>query len=764
MCNKTNYMIKKLHFTPLLQAIFFALLASTQLQAQRPPNIVIIYTDDQGYGDLGCFGSTDVTTPHIDQMAAEGMKLTSFYQAAAMCTPSRTALMTGCYPARVGMAARVLLNASSRGLNPSEITMAEVLKDAGYATGMFGKWHLGDQIKHLPTRQGFDEFFGLPYSHDISPFNTAKNRNFPSLPMLEGETVVELDPVAETLTQRFTERAVQFIEKHKDSPFFLYVPHPMPHRPLHVTDPFLEGVNQNLLDRIAASEQDGSVNYTLRDLLYFQGVNEIDWSVGQILQALKDQGVDDDTLVIFTTDNGQARSGLGTAAPLRGSKGTVWEGGFRTPTVIRWPGHIASGTESDEILTAMDLLPTFANLAGGQIPTDRVIDGKDIWPVLTQGQPSPHEIFMYNQSGGWNAMRWGKWKLHTGGSSSNGGVNTLYDLDADIGETTNVRAANPDIVEQMLALRTAFLKEINANSRPADFVKNPVNLTLPPQTFVPDPNKVYHIENPSFGLRLAANGSSEDAYTTTLDVNNDDTRWVFVRNANGYYHIQRAAGGENPRLRTDNTSSPDMHTASKSGAYTYYSIDPSSNINGTYYLTLPDGPTEYQRLRILSTGGLDFSTTANVGSQPSLRIVEAKAPDRIVNIVKRTASFGLHSNDGSNGGALNLHSNLAHNNLKFNEIDRGGGFFSYERFNSAHSIDGGNGGAIRQNVYVWSTDADDYNQQWEKVSAGDGSYTLRKRNAILYGIHGGKAENLFNVNMHSNFSHPNLHWYVNPAE
>ena len=284
-------------------------------------------------------------------------------------------------------------------------------------------------------------------------------------------------------------------------------------------------------------------------------------------------------------------------------------------------------------------------------------------------------------------------------------------------------------------------------------------------SFQPDPNKVYHIENPTFGLRLAANGVSENAYTTTLDVNNEDTRWVFVRNANGHYHIQRAAGGVNSRLRTDNTSSPDMHTASKSGAYTYYSITPSVRVNGAYYLTLPDGPAAYQRLRILNTGGIDFSTTANVGSQPSLRIVEATPSEGIVNIVKRTASFGMHSNDGSNGGNLNVHSNLTHNNLKFKEIDRGGGYYSYERFNSAHSIASANGGENGQNVIVWSTNDDSYNQQWQKVDAGDGSFTLRKRNALSFGIHaGGRIQNLSNVNLHSNLEHQNLHWYVTPVE
>ena len=423
----------------------------------------------------------------------------------------------------------------------------------------------------------------------------------------------------------------------------------------------------------------------------------------------------------------------------------------------------------------VDMYSTFADLTGQEVPTE----GKDsinVLPALIGTPTEPLRTELLAPGRKFVSYRSGKWLyLPQQGSGGFGGtaggpgavqlvngVNSdiedgefiegapehqLYDMEADPNQTQNIVNNHPELAQKM---RTELQQKLEA-------IKLGIN--TPP--FNPDPSKVYHIENPTFGLRLAANGSSEDAYTTTLDVNNDDTRWVFVPKGNGYYHIQRAAGGENPRLRTDNTSSPDMHTTSKSGAYTYYSIDPSLKINGTYYLTLPDGPAAYQRLRILNTGGLDFSTTANVGSQPSLRIVEAKAPDRIVNIVKRTAPFGLHSNNGSSGGALNLHSNLAHNNLKFNEIDRGSGFYSYERFNSAHSIASGNGGANGQNVFVWSTDPDSYNQQWQKVPATDGSFTLRKRNALSYGIHaGGIIQNLSNVNMHSNFSHQNLHWFI----
>ena len=443
-------------------------------QAERL-NFVIIFTDDQGYGDLGCYGSTNVHTPRIDRMAAEGMKLTSFYVAAPYCTPSRAALMTGSYPIRIGMAGGVLLSADKRGLNPSEETIAETLKSAGYRTGMFGKWHLGDQPEFLPTRQGFDEFFGLPYSHDIHPHNPKSNRRFPPLPLLEGEEVIELEPDADLFTKRFTERAVQFIERHKDHPFFLYVPHPIPHRPNHMTAPFLEGVSDEVRKALAEEKATGKINYAVRDKLYFRAVNEIDWSVGQILDALKQQGIDDKTIVLFTSDNGQARPpvGIGSAGPLKGAKGMTWEGGMRMPTVIRAPGRIAPNTENDAILTAMDLLPTFAKLAGAETPTDRVIDGKDIWPVLTQGKASPHEAFFYHRLNTLEAVRSGRWKLHL----NKGHAKSLYDLKADIGETTNVLKANPKIAQRLLGYTKTFAKDIGENKRPAGYVHNPKPLT-----------------------------------------------------------------------------------------------------------------------------------------------------------------------------------------------------------------------------------------------------------------------------------------------
>jgi len=457
----------------LLTSLTFLTIAFSKETSR--PNFVIIYTDDQGYGDLGCFGSTKAKTPKIDQMAAEGARLTSFYMAAPYCTPSRAALMTGSYPSRIGMAGGVTLAADKKGLHPDEITIAEVLRDAGYKTGMFGKWHLGDQPEFLPTRQGFDEFFGLPYSHDIHPFNPkGKKYNFPPLPLLEGEKVIELEPNADFLTKRFTERAVQFIEDHKDEPFFLYVPHPIPHRPIHTAPAYLKSIPEAYKKALEEEKETGTINYDVRDKLYYESLQEIDWSVGEILQSLKDNGVDENTIVIFSSDNGQARPphGIGTAHPLQGAKGMTVEGGMRVATVMRWPARIQPNTEVDELLTAMDLLPTFANLAGGKIPDDRVIDGKDILTSLTEGAKTPHQLFLFHRLNKLQAVRSGKWKLHLGKKP------LLFDLDTDIGEKTNIAAQHPEIVKKLAQQAKLYKQEIQKNRRPAGMAKNPKPLTM----------------------------------------------------------------------------------------------------------------------------------------------------------------------------------------------------------------------------------------------------------------------------------------------
>ncbi|MDW7692907.1 sulfatase [Flammeovirgaceae bacterium SG7u.111] len=436
------------------------------------PNFVIIFTDDQGYQDLGCFGSPTIQSPNLDRMAAEGVRLTSFYVGAPLCTPSRAALMTGSYPTRIDMAEGVdfpvLLDADPKGLNPNEITIAEVLKSVGYKTGMFGKWHLGDQPEFLPTTQGFDEFFGLPYSYDISPFHlNNKKYNFSPLPLLEGEKVIEINPDCDYLTKRITERAVRFIEENKDDPFFLYIPHPSPHRPIYVSPDFLGEAPDSIKSQL--EKEEGYIAYAARDKLYKYAINEIDWSVGQVLDALKRNGIDENTVVFFTSDNGPVK---GSAKPLRGRKGSAYEGGVREPAIMRWPGKISAGQVNDELLTAMDILPTFANLAGAKAPDDRVIDGKDIWEVLVNNKKSPRKAFFYHQRKELKAVRTGQWKLHVEGDDPM----ALYNLGNDISEKNNVLEGNQDMADEMLSYIKEFKKDIENNKRPAAYVENPLPL------------------------------------------------------------------------------------------------------------------------------------------------------------------------------------------------------------------------------------------------------------------------------------------------
>ncbi len=448
-----------------------------KVEAERP-NLIIIFTDDQGYDDLSCFGGEHVYTPNIDKMAEEGARLTSFYVAAPLCTPSRAALMTGCYPRRIGMEPPsslvvdlpnvpkgkrfpVCLAADGNGLNPDEVTIAEVAQSVGYRTGMFGKWHLGDQPEFLPTRQGFEEYFGLPYSHDISPRHPRnKFFQFPPLPMLEKEEVVELDPDDDYLTQRITKRALGFIKDHKDENFFLYIAHPIPHGPLAASPEIKEEYK-----RVIASGVNASSN------LYSTAIYEIDWSVGQIMNALKEYGIEDNTIVLFTSDNGATRKGV--TKPLRGYKGQTLEGGMRMPAVIHWPHKIAAGGELDQVLTTMDVLPTFAKLIGAKLPEDRILDGKDIMPVLVDGAESPYKYFFYSHWGTLEAVRWKDWKLRIVKSEE-----ALYNLKNDIAEQANLKDQYPEIVAQLKDVMQKFNAEVTQNARPAGHVEKPVALTI----------------------------------------------------------------------------------------------------------------------------------------------------------------------------------------------------------------------------------------------------------------------------------------------
>lgn len=437
-------------FLPLL-----VLLAVSR--AAELPNVVIIFIDDLGYGDIGPFGAKGYATPNLDRMAKEGRKFSRFYVSSPVCSASRSALMTGCYHGRVGIHG-ALGPASPLGLNPEEMTIAEVLKPKGYATCAIGKWHLGRPAEFLPTKQGFDEYLGLPYSNDMWPFHPeAKPGAYPKLPLIDGEKVIDDDVTPEDQTQlttRYTERAVDFIKRSAKKPFFLYLAHSMVHVPLFVSDKF-KGKTGSLFGDV---------------------MEEVDWSVGEVLRTLKEQGVDEKTLVIFTSDNGPWLSygdHCGTAGPLREGKGSCWEGGVRVPCLMRWPGKIPAGTETGEALGTIDMLPTIAKLAGADLPS-RKIDGKDGWPLISgePGAKSPQETyFFYFEDNQLQALTSGKWKLqlpHRYRSmgdqpKATGGIPgkyrqvlieqpELYDLEVDIGEKNNLVATNAAELSRLLAV------------------------------------------------------------------------------------------------------------------------------------------------------------------------------------------------------------------------------------------------------------------------------------------------------------------------
>lgn len=449
------------------------------------PNIVIIYTDDQGYGDLGCFGATGFSTPRIDKMAGEGVRLTSFY-AAPVCTPSRASLMTGCYPIRIGLEAGtgfgVLWAGDPKGLDPREISMPRMLKEAGYATGMFGKWHLGDQPDFLPTRHGFDEFWGTPYSNDMwhkHPKNA--EFHFPPLPLLEGESVAEIDPDQFHLTRRTTDRAVDFISRNRDRPFFCYVPFNMPHRPVHASETFLSRFG---IHKPKTREMDELYQaHGAMDVMYPACMEEIDFSVGRILDAIASSGIDDNTFVMFASDNGPS---AGSAGSLRGKKGSTWEGGIRVPCVMRWPGHIPSGRSIDAVTSTMDVLPTVANVVGAKLSDSRTIDGKNLWPVLSGEAASgeARDSFFYYAAANLRGVRSGPWKLHMpqGGEEAAGPL--LYRLDNDIGETTDLSGDYPQIVDRLARLLDVARRELGDGTFRGSGARGPGRVDRP-RTLVP---------------------------------------------------------------------------------------------------------------------------------------------------------------------------------------------------------------------------------------------------------------------------------------
>jgi arylsulfatase A-like enzyme len=459
----------------------------------KQPNFIIIYCDNLGYGDIEPFGSTLNRTPFLNKMAREGRKFTHFYVTAGVCTPSRASIMTGCYSQRVGMHSNprdgiVLRPISPYGLHPDEITVAEVLKDQGYGTGLIGKWHLGDQRPFLPTAQGFDYFYGIPYSDDMTQAvgkrlgERLDGNLWPPLPVMLNDKVVEAGVDRNLLTRQYTEKAVAFIEENKDQPFFLYLPHAMPGS---TTKPFAS-------EAFRGQSLGGP---------WGDSVEELDWSVGQIMDKLAELGIDDNTLLIFTSDNGapmtEDKSSIvrGTNKPLHGRGYTTAEGAFRVPTIMWWPGTIPAGTVCDELATTMDFLPTFAEISGGKIPNDRIIDGQDIRPLIlgAKSAKSPYEVFYYYYAEQLQAVRSGPWKLflplkdfnqHPHFSERESSKPLLFNVVNDPSSTINRAGRYPDIVDQLMDLAEKAREDLGdmglagANQRIRGEIENPVPVTM----------------------------------------------------------------------------------------------------------------------------------------------------------------------------------------------------------------------------------------------------------------------------------------------
>lgn len=461
-------------------ALLIILAAFAARAETRPPNFVLIFADDLGYGDLGCYGSKN-PTPNLDRMAREGVRFTQFYVPQAVCSASRAALLTGCYPNRVSIQG-ALPPRSKVALHHNEITIAELLKTRGYKTAIYGKWHLGDNPNYLPSTQGFDDYFGLPYSNDMWPFHPsgAQRTNYPLLPLIKGTNVFELMPDQTQLTTLYTKHAVDFIRANKDRPFFLYVPHSMPHVPLHISKKHRGKSGQGT---------------------YGDTIMEIDWSVGEILKALKKHKLEENTLVVFTSDNGPwltYGNHAGSAGRLREGKATVFEGGVREPCIMRWPGKIPAGRLCNDLAVSFDLYATFAKLAGAALPKDRLVDSKDIWPLIADlpNAKTPHDVFYYYWAQHLQAIRSGKWKLHfahsyphpepLGKDGKPGKLPTrqigsaLFDLEADPSEKNDVYAQHPDIVKRLEELAEkaredlgdSGTKRTGKNVRPAGDVRS----------------------------------------------------------------------------------------------------------------------------------------------------------------------------------------------------------------------------------------------------------------------------------------------------
>ena len=394
------------------------------------PNFIVVFTDDLGYGDLGVYGATGFSTPRLDQMAEQGIRFTDFYVPSSLCTQSRFALMTGRYSIRAGLD-HVLFPSETIGIPEWEVSIAQALKPLGYQSACIGKWHLGSRPQYLPPNHGFDYFYGLPHSNDMSP-----------LPLYRNSTVIEMQPDQDSLTARYTQEATDFIKRRAGQPFFLYLAHSMPHVPLHASARFR--------GRSALG-------------LYGDVIEEIDWSVGEVLDTLDTLGLSGDTLVLFTSDNGpwqlQGANG-GSAGPLRAGKGTAYEGGVRLPLVARWPTYIPPHVVSREVASTLDFLPTLVTLAGGTPPADRAVDGVAMWPVLSGAGRSPHDVlFFYVGGQSPLALRAGRWKLHLPTADRPA---ELYDLRGDIGEQRDLAADQPDVLGNLLETAAAWGQRVHA--------------------------------------------------------------------------------------------------------------------------------------------------------------------------------------------------------------------------------------------------------------------------------------------------------------
>ena len=455
----------------IISSVCLSLILASALLAEAPkPNVVIFLTDDTGYRDIGPFGGL-TPTPNLDRMAKEGMKLTSFYVASVKCTPSRAALLTGCYASRIGMAGAVVHPGQARGLNPAEVTIAEMLNSVGYRTGCIGKWHLGDQSEFLPPAQGFDEFEGIPYSCDmwnyLNPRAAGKLKQKglknikPLLPWLKGDKVVAwIDaPLSHALmNDAIAQSCVDFIDRNKDEPFFLFVPFPATHRP--------QVVLQERAKKIEALGCKAVEKYTQ--------IAEIDSCVGRVLDSLAKHGIDKNTFVFYTNDNGGNSEFYkeGLVVPRGGKFGPMYEGTMRMATLAWWPGKIPAGVTCDELISSIDIFPTLAKFTGGAIPADRVIDGKDVSNVLMEKDSSPNSHIFY-KGGGVRHRNWKIVKKHKQPAE-------LYDLEKDYGETTDVAQRHPEVVERLEQALRDHLVRISQNRRPAGKAANPRPLLTDP--------------------------------------------------------------------------------------------------------------------------------------------------------------------------------------------------------------------------------------------------------------------------------------------